>query len=109
MALASEINVIRALDEKDPSYLPSGCTVKYSITKEKACRKRVTGKGEAVFGISGKKESLQVENRSLESWEIRIKHTAGTFSSAERMYVNSDYIESVLNNGGIPMQFRQLP
>ena len=31
------------------------------------------------------------------------KTQPGLFSSAERMYVNSDYIESVLNNGGIPM------
>ena len=31
------------------------------------------------------------------------KTQPGLFSSAERMYVNSDYIEGVLNNGGIPM------
>lgn len=31
------------------------------------------------------------------------KTQPGLFSSAERMYVNSDYIEAVLNNGGIPM------
>jgi putative glutamine amidotransferase len=31
------------------------------------------------------------------------KTQSGLFSSAERMYVNSDYIEGVLNNGGIPM------
>lgn len=31
------------------------------------------------------------------------KTQPGLFSSAERMYVNSDYIEAVLDNGGIPM------
>ena len=30
------------------------------------------------------------------------KTQPGLFSNAERMYVNSDYIEGVLNNGGIP-------
>ena len=48
--------------------MPSGCTVKDSITKEKACRKRVHRKGEAVFGISGKKGEFTSEK--TDHWNL---------------------------------------
>ena len=49
------------------------------------------------------KKERPVMEKKLAKMLVDFYTQTGLFSSAERMYVNSDYIESVLNNGGIPM------
>ena len=71
--------------------------------KKKNAGSGVTGKVKPFSSYLVKKESLQVIKQIIGILGNTYKTQPGLFSSAERMYVNSDYIESVLNNGGIPM------